>query len=80
MREQHITKTYDGYLPCSVKQNLAFTKMGPLCSSKEKHDVDLGSGIHATGTLDKKFFSIQLDGRTDAGISENELCGEAPCL
>ena len=41
--ELKLTKKFEiAYLLC--KENLAFTKMAPLCALEERHGVDLGSG------------------------------------
>ena len=79
------------YMIC--KQNMAFSKMAPLCELLERHGVDLGTGYKnqkacatfvdyisqeqrstVVNTLTKaRFFSLQLDGSTDAGNVEDEV-------
>ncbi len=75
------------------KQNMAFSKMAPLCELLERHGVDLGTGYKnekacatfvdyisqeqrstiVNALAKARFFSLQLDGSTDAGNVEDEV-------
>lgn len=76
-----------------VKENLAFSKMKPLCDLEERHNTDLGGSYkndHGCSTFVRfialeqqeklltelsscRFFSVQVDGSTDAANIEEEL-------
>ena len=76
-----------------AKNNMAMTKMKPICELEERHGIDLGQGYknnQACATfiefiaLDQQrslievlsrvnFFSLQADGTTDSGNTEDEL-------
>ena len=76
-----------------AKNNMAMTKMKPICELEERHRVDLGQGYKNNQTcasfikfiaLDQQrslvdtlsctnFYSLQADGTTDRGHTEDEL-------
>ena len=90
--EQRMKRKFDiAYV--IAKQNMAYSKMQPICELEERHGVDLGQGyknnqacstfieyialerrkILAAALSHAKFFSIQADGTTDSGNTEEEL-------